>query len=50
VYGISDFISLSEWFSSTKTRTLVTAPARAGATAAVVVCIVVRVVASAGFD
>jgi hypothetical protein len=41
VYGIWDLIWLSEWFSWTNTRTFVTAPARAGASADVVVCVVV---------
>ena len=42
--GISAFISPSEWFSSTNTRTLVTAPGRPDAGAPVVV-VVARVAA-----
>src|ERR1019366_3680345 len=38
---MSDLISLSEWFSSTNTSTLVTALERVGATPGVDVCVVV---------
>lgn len=49
MYGISDFISLTEWFSATNTSTLVTGPGRMGARAVFDVGAVVCDVAPAVF-